>query len=83
MNNRQIIGKCQLQNLLIKARLSPTELPYKINISVQQLSAYMYNKRIMSLPTARVISKIIRCKIDDLYDWSDNIKLQTNLGVAE
>lgn len=69
MGFNDVVGKCLLSNLLEKSRLTPTELSDKTGISVYQLSAYIHNKRTMSLSTAKIIAKALKCRIDDLYQW--------------
>ena len=66
---KDIIGKCLLSNLLAASKMTPTDLSVKTGISIYQLSKYIHNKSDMSLSTARIISKALKCKIDDLYQW--------------
>lgn len=63
------IGKCLLSNLLRQRRMTQADLAYLTGINKHQLSNYMNDKNVMSLKTARIISKSLKCKIDDLYDW--------------
>lgn len=69
MGFNDVVGKCLLSTLLARSRLTPTDLSDKTGISVYQLSAYIHNKRTMSLSTARIISNALKCSIDDLYQW--------------
>jgi transcriptional regulator with XRE-family HTH domain len=65
------IGSCRLHILLDKNCLTLTELSLKSGISLQQLSQYANNKRIMSISTARKIAQFFEITIDDLYEWID------------
>lgn len=65
----ELIGKCLLPQILDKKRMTPTELSDKTGISINQLSAYINNKRAMSLQTARIVATALNCYIDDLYEW--------------
>jgi plasmid maintenance system antidote protein VapI len=64
-----IIGKCLLQKLLNQKRMTPTDLSDITGISIHQLSAYINNKRNMSLPTAILIAWALKVTIMELYDW--------------
>ncbi|MFS0657466.1 helix-turn-helix transcriptional regulator [Niallia alba] len=64
-----MIGKCLLQNLLDKSKMTKTQLSDKTDIKLNQISRYLTNESHMSLSTARKISKVLNCKIDDLYEW--------------
>ncbi|WP_412758663.1 helix-turn-helix domain-containing protein [Niallia alba] len=64
-----MIGKCLLQNLLDKSKMTKTQLSDKTGIKLNQISRYLTNESHMSLSTARKISKVLNCKIDDLYEW--------------
>lgn len=63
------VGKCLLSDRLKKADLTQVELSELTNISKSQISEYVNNKHIMSLETARIISKVLNCYIEDLYEW--------------
>lgn len=64
------VGKCLLQNILDKKRMSLNDLASVTGISKNQLSAYKNNRQLMSLPTARLIASKLKCHIDDLYKWN-------------
>lgn len=64
-----VIGKCLLLDLLNKRYMSQADLVAKTGINKSQISEYINNKGAMSLSTARVISKTLDCKIEDLYEW--------------
>lgn len=64
-----IIGKCLLHDLLKSRHMTPTELAEKTGISINQLSRYLNNKSKMSLQTAMLISWVLKCHIDELYEY--------------
>jgi putative transcriptional regulator len=64
-----VIGKCLLPTLLKQSHKSPIELSELTGISIQQLSKYINNKTVMSLPTSMVIADVLKCHIDELYDY--------------
>lgn len=66
---KDYVGKCLLSKLLKDRRMTQSELSYLTGINKHQLSNYMNDKNTMSLKTARIISKSLKCTIDELYDW--------------
>jgi plasmid maintenance system antidote protein VapI len=64
-----VIGKCLLSQLLRQSRMTSTDLSLKTGISIHQLSSYINNKRMMSLPTAMLIAWALNTSIDCLYEW--------------
>ncbi|MGD7047001.1 helix-turn-helix transcriptional regulator [Rossellomorea marisflavi] len=67
----KIIGRCLLRTILDHRRMSQEDLVVKTGIHKSQINEYIHNKRIMSLKSARIISKSCKCSIDDLYEWLD------------
>lgn len=63
------VVKCLLGDRLKKADLTQTELAEMTNIPKSQISEYVNNKHVMSLETARIISYVLNCNIEDLYLW--------------
>lgn len=49
--------------------MTPTDLYEKTGISINQLSAYIHNKRLMSLPTAILIAWALDCHVEELYNF--------------
>lgn len=49
--------------------MTQSELADRLGVTVQQINKYVQNKQKMSLETAKTISKIVGCSIDDLYEW--------------
>jgi len=64
-----VIGKCLLLELIDNAKITQADLCAKTGISKQQLNKYIHHGTKMTLSTARIISKALNCKIEDLYDW--------------
>lgn len=64
-----LVGRCLLQNILYKRGMSQLDLSHKTGISTSQISDYVKQRRIMSLPTAKRIAIALNCHIDDLYEW--------------
>lgn len=68
--NEVVVGKCLLEDLLRKRKMSKTDLATKTGIDKAQISKYISKDRAMSLATARVISRALNCTIDELYEWN-------------
>lgn len=62
-------GRCLLKQLLHKIGKDQQWLCDVTGISKTQISMYATNSRIMTIATAKTISKAIGCSIDDLYEW--------------
>lgn len=66
----EVIGKCLLSNLLERSKMTQVDLSVITGISKQQLNRYINSDNgAMSLSNARLISKALNCKIEDLYEW--------------
>jgi plasmid maintenance system antidote protein VapI len=63
------VGKCQLSDRLKKADLTQTKLAELTSIPKSQISEYVNNKHVMSLESAKIISYVLECHIEDLYNW--------------
>ena len=68
-----IVGKCRLNEILNKRKLSQVELAYIVGMKKQQINAYANNESVMSLKTAKNIAYHLNLTIDELYDfiWID------------
>lgn len=66
---RYEVGRCLLRYRLQEAHMTQQELAEKIGMKRSQISAYVTNRREMTLGTAKTISNAVRCSIDDLYEW--------------
>lgn len=49
--------------------MSQQELSELLGVTKQQINSYVTNTRMMSLKTAKNISVILNCEIEDLYEW--------------
>lgn len=63
------VGKCLLSDRLLQARMTQQELADKLGVTKQQINHYSTERRIMTLPVARNIAYVLRCDIEDLYEW--------------
>lgn len=63
------VGKCLLRDRLLDADLTQTELAEITYIPKSQISEYVNDKHVMSLETAKAISYVLKCNIEDLYEW--------------
>lgn len=68
-----IVGKCRLNEILKKRKLSQVELAYIVGMKKQQINAYANNDSTMTLKTAKNIAYHLNVQIDELYDfiWVD------------
>lgn len=64
-----IVGRCLLREILDNRKMEQSELADKLNMPKQQLNKYVSNRQGMSLEVAKNISVILRCRIEDLYEW--------------
>lgn len=65
------VGKCLLSDKLLHARMTQQELAERLGITRQQINTYTRkeNRKVMSLSIAKNISVVLRCEIEDLYEW--------------
>jgi putative transcriptional regulator len=66
---RCIIGKCLLQNLLNRKRMTQIDLSDLTGISKTQISEYIANTRKMSLSNAILIACVLKVDVLELYDY--------------
>lgn len=62
-------GRCLLARKLKEIGKTQQWLSDVTGLSKSQISDYVTNRRIMSLPTAMTISKAMKCLMDDLYEF--------------
>jgi plasmid maintenance system antidote protein VapI len=65
-----VFGKCLLSDLLHKRGWNQNMLCERTGLKKSQVSAYVNNKKMMSLKTAILISHVIGCHADELYSYS-------------
>lgn len=63
------VGKCLLKYQLDKIGMSQQELANLLKMPRSQISDYVHKRKIMSLKTGKLISIIVGCDINDLYEW--------------
>lgn len=49
--------------------MTQQELADRLGVTRQQINSYTNDRRVMTLAIAKNIAAILRCEIDDLYDW--------------
>ena len=62
------VGNCLLSDLLQERSISQTELAIRLNITKQQINAYINNRNIMSFQTALNVANVLNCELTDLYE---------------
>lgn len=63
------LGRCLLQQRLRERKMSQIELSLATGISESMISKYANNYKVMSLKQAKLISDVLHCLIEELYDW--------------
>jgi putative transcriptional regulator len=63
------VVKCLLSDRLKGADLTQSQLSELTNIPKSQISEYVNDKHLMSLETAKSISVVLNCNMEDLYEW--------------
>lgn len=53
--------------------MEQSELAKKLNVTRQQINKYVQNKQTMSIEVARNIASILNCRIEDLYEWIEEV----------
>lgn len=64
-------GRCLLQTILNRVNMSQTELALRTGISQRMISYYATGEKRMSIDAARIISVVLGCRMEDLYEWLD------------
>lgn len=62
------LGRCLLNEMLMKAGMSTTDLSRTLQYKPERLSDYSDNKRMMPLKVAISIANTIGCRVEDLYE---------------
>lgn len=63
------VGKCRLSLLLKDSEMSQRELALKLGVTDQQVNKYYRDRQKMSIQVAKNVSDILKCNIEDLYEW--------------
>lgn len=64
-----IVGRCLLQDILDARAMSQADLADKLNVKPPQINKYVKETQGMSYQAAYNISKILNCRMEDLYEW--------------
>lgn len=62
------LGRCLLNEMLMKAGMSTADLSRKLQYKPERLSDYSENKRMMPLKVAISIADTIGCRVEELYE---------------
>lgn len=63
------VGRCLLKDRLREAHMTQAELAAIIDVSPQRVSDYANNHRPIPVHRMREIAQILKCHMDDLYEW--------------
>lgn len=63
------VGRCLLKERLKIAKMTQAELARILNKKPQRISDYANNERQMSPPTMKAVAIVLKCHMDDLYEW--------------
>ncbi len=63
------VGKCLLSDRLKCADITQQELAEILHVQKSRISEYVNNKHVMNYETARNVSSILGCSMEDLYEW--------------
>lgn len=65
------VGRCLLRYRLQEMDMTQQELADTLQIKVQQINKYVLNRQKMSIEVAGNIATLLKCHIEDLYDWHE------------
>lgn len=51
--------------------MSQQDLANRLGVRIQQINKYVWNKQKMSIQVAKNIAVILKCSIEDLYEWEE------------
>lgn len=63
------IVRCRIPELLFRLGKTQSWLADQTGYSRQRISDYVNMRDLMSLKTALVVAHILRCSMNDLYQW--------------
>ncbi|GGB43354.1 hypothetical protein GCM10011409_21210 [Lentibacillus populi] len=66
------VGRCLLRYRLQERSMTQQELANIMGVTVQQINKYVRNKQKMSIEVAGNIALILKCRIEDLYEWIES-----------
>ena len=62
-------GRCLLKLRLAERHMSQSDLARKTGYSRQVISHYVHNRALMSPGVMRTIAHVLKCRMEDLYEW--------------
>jgi hypothetical protein len=62
-------AKCQLPYILRKINVEPVDFYTSLGWSKQQYSAYVNNRKYMSIATLKTVAEMLGLPMDDIYSW--------------
>jgi len=65
------VGRCLLREHLHRVDMTQSDFAEQMGITVQQINNNVSNRQTISLKVAKNIAAIVRCPIDDLYEWEE------------
>lgn len=63
------IGRSRLPLLLYRSHMSQDQFADRLGVTQSYISKIVNGERIFSLIRAKAASEILRCQIEDLYEW--------------
>ncbi|PLR93235.1 helix-turn-helix transcriptional regulator [Bacillus sp. T33-2] len=63
------IGKCLLSERLRQAGMTQAQLAERLGVTRQQVSKWVRGQQRMTLESAKNVSVILDCYIEDLFEW--------------
>lgn len=63
------IVRCRIPDLLFRIGRTQSWLAEETGISKQRISAYVNLRVVMTIQIAKIIANVLKCNIDDLYEW--------------
>jgi DNA-binding XRE family transcriptional regulator len=66
---RHALGRCLLLQLLAKRGLSQSEFARRMGVPRQTVNKWIRKHDVMNLETAYRAANVLRCRIEELYEW--------------
>lgn len=66
---RYKVGNCLINDRLKERHLTQAELAKKTGIPRQQINDFTSNRRVATLGNAKSIADVLKCRIEDLYEF--------------
>lgn len=63
--------KCNIEALVKTSGLKKSFIADKLEVSVKQFRNYETGHSLIPMDKAYILSRLLNCKIDDLYEWED------------